>query len=152
MGRHHPGIDLPSDQRTTQVARDAHQLRSGTPQPAQRVEADGIGREQIRQVDPDVADGGVADAPQLGHVRRVQVPGEMNGAAIGPWFDLDATLHERGLRQDRHQTDETMSTPCLCAGFTEPALTRSQDVVALTGRGKSRRAARAPGLSVIVEA
>jgi hypothetical protein len=133
-----------SYERTTQVARDADELCPGSPQSPQRVEADRIGREQVRQIDSHPAGRGVADAPQLGYVRRVQMSGQMNDAAAGPCVDLDAAFHGRGLRQDWHQPDDAMSTPWHGARSTQRALTGSQDVVALTSRGKAGIGPHAP--------
>jgi hypothetical protein len=78
----------------TEIARDADEIGASVSQPAQGVDADGIGRKEIGEVDPDPSRARRVDATQLVHLLRSEMPGEVNGAPIALAHNLNPALHE----------------------------------------------------------
>jgi len=63
-------------------------------QPLQCIEADGIGRQQVGQVNPDRAGRVSEGGAQFMHLRGVQPSGEVNRASSSLLLNLNAALHE----------------------------------------------------------
>jgi hypothetical protein len=77
-----------------QILRDANQLGPGLVQATQGVDANGIGGEQIAEIDSDWSGGRRADAAEIVHLRRVQPPGQQHGApALVVLHHLNPTFH-----------------------------------------------------------
>ena len=82
-----------------QVMRRADDLGAGRAKTLQRVEADGIRGQQIREVDAQLAGGAGAGAPQLMHLRGIQSPGEVNDAFLSLLLNLNAAFHADSSEQ-----------------------------------------------------
>ena len=79
-------------------------------QPLQGVEADGVGRQQVGQVEANRSSGAGARAAQFMHLGGVEPAGELNRASVSLFLDLNAALH--AALMSKVGTIATYGRPC----------------------------------------